>query len=304
MSPRTLALLALAATLTGCPRGPGDDTSDDTADDTGGDDTADDTGTDTSDTSDTGTDTGSPPIDCHVLPAAFPADWAGDIVPKTLITNTPYTDTASGLATLVDTIAALPVNTTSTPDTFVTPITVTEAYVLTTGFKPSAATSEVNFWVADKDDVAYVRLATASSVAVKAGDKVTFTATKGQNFSGDIQVSEINTFSVVSSNNPVYVKESTGATLTVADAFWVHHLYGELTDAGTGCGGSSTCFTFKHGTGGAQTASLRIQNGNLTIPLVKGDCIAVYMPADQHQGGLSFDVTDFAWFKWYGNSGN
>jgi hypothetical protein len=117
-------------------------------------------------------------------------------------------------------------------------------------------------------------------------------------------VSEITGFTVTSSDNPVYVKESTGATLALADAFWVHHIYGELTDAGTSCGGSSTCFTFRHGGASGPTNSLRIQNGNLTIPLVQGDCIEVVMPADQFDGAISLDVTDFKWHRWYGNSGN
>jgi len=193
MSPRFLVLLSLSALLTGCPRGPGDDTSDDTADDTGGDDTADDTAdTDTgSDTTDT--DTGTASIDCHVLPSNLPA-WAGDIEPASLATGTPYTTTAVGLAELVDAVAALPSNTTTTPDTLTSAMTVTDAYVLSTGYKPSSATNEVNFWVADQNDVVYVRLAVTASVVVKSGDKVTFTATKAQNYAGDLQVAELSAF--------------------------------------------------------------------------------------------------------------
>jgi len=108
---------------------------------------------------------------------------------------------------------------------------------------------------------------------------------------------------VTSSNNPVYVRQSNGATFTIADAFWVHHLYGELTDAGAACG-PSTCFAFKTGGASGTTTSLRIRNDLLSVPLVKGDCIEVVMPADQFSGAITFDVSEFDWQRWYGNSGN
>ena len=312
---RLFGALALSTLLVGCPRTPDDTGSTDTGShDTGSTDTSTtDTGTTDTGTTDTSTDTGTTDTgttgtDCYTLPSGLPP-FGGSIDPS-LITNTPYDSVATGLADLVT--AA----TNATPDdgTVValdTPIDVSGAYVTSTGYIPSAATYEVNFWLADKNSAIYVRLSGAG-YDVKAGDQVDFTASAVANYNGTPQVSTITSLTVTSYNNDVYVRESTGATLTSDDFFWVHHIYGEIISDGTACGGSNYCFGFRHGGPSGPVETFRSYNGSnpTSAPIwVNGDCVEIYAPLDQYHDAPQLNMqnspsqsSELAWTRWFGNA--
>lgn len=79
----------------------------------------------------------------------------------------------------------------------------------------------------------------------------------------------------------------------------MHNLFSELT-GGAPCG-PATCFELYHGAGETQSVPFRIRNDDLSIPLVEGDCIEVYAPLTLYDGLPRIDVTNFDWFRWYGN---
>lgn len=284
----TLILALSPLTLTGCPP--------DNPDDTGDTDTSD---TDTTDPgTDTDTDTDTPAgIDCHVVPSILP-EWAGDIEPPSLATTVPYTLDAG----LDDVMAAMP----AVGESVTVDIDVTGAYVTTLGFNPGVDAGEVHsFYIGDVSGGIYVRLdfTSAPSVDVVPGDAVNFTVTEVENFNGLLQISAISDLSVVSENNEIYVKAASGQTLdTTNDISELHQLHGELVSGATGCGGSSVCFDFETRDGDTSVVSmLRVNNNNLTPPLIEGDCVQVNAPLTEFNGDAQFNIGNFAWHRWYGN---
>jgi hypothetical protein len=88
----------------------------------------------------------------------------------------------------------------------------------------------------------------------------------------------------------------------------VHHLYGELENQACDsppceCGGGRVCFDLVTRDGASENrTSFRINNNNLTIPLVAGDCVEMVAPLGRFNGTLQFDIDNFSWQRWFGNS--
>jgi len=235
--------------------------------------------TDTDDTDTGDTDTGTPPASCDEGPSDI-GTWFGGIDP-TLVTSDAYTNDA-GVAALV---AAAPADGEEATGTFA----VSGATVTNVGYPPTK-----NFWFADANGAMRTYLYEDAATEVLPGMIVNFTATTIKNYFGEIEVTAVSDFEVVSSGNPVQVVEALGANLDYAtQGRQMVHTYGQITAFIEECGTTSSCWTFTHG-----GADIRFRISN-EKGIIEGDCVEVVAPVASYTPDTLFDVGNWDWMRWY-----
>lgn len=200
----------------------------------------------------------------------------------------PTTGSLSGNSGLSQVAAAMPL----VDGTFVaSDIAVNGATVVATSFDSRA---NETFWLQDGVTVGAVRLATPTIfVNVRVGDIVNFRATELQNFEGHPQISALQSFAIVSSNNPVPYLDRTGQAISISDYGKVVRIGGVL-GSGVACGGASSCYPLTHG---ARVTTFRTASTFAEA----GDCTTFVGPVGAFPGPLApapmaqIDAVNFSW---------
>lgn len=181
-------------------------------------------------------------------------------------------------------------------NTLDTPISVSGALVIGTGFDSSQTTwDDANGWLFLQDGnttlVTY-GIFDADSVPadpVKVGDKVSFDVTEITNFGGQPEVSAIDTttFAVDSSDNDVPYTDLTDSEVTMDYYGQTVRVSGELTAVeNPDCGSGNVCYTLTHGDG--NTVTLRTKSNFVQ----EGSCVTFFGPMSAYPQPYDPDATD------------
>ena len=116
------------------------------------------------------------------------------------------------------------------------------------------------------------------------------TVRRVENYSGTLEITELDSISVSGATSEVYVYDSYGASLDVALQESLNvRLYGEVTSADGACGGDFQCFTLTHG---LSTETVRTRRS-----LEVGDCAIVTAPVARFEGAAQLDLRDDGWMQ-------
>lgn len=212
--------------------------------------------------------------------------WFG-LIPAGLATATfPYSNDAG----IDDVLAASP-QTDSAPDVDVN-IEVTGAIVINTGFPVTK-----NVWLQDANGAIRTYGNTSAPewfTGVNIGDAVSFTVTRIENYQGEIEVTGIENVSVVSTGNPVFVRDLTGTAISYAtDGRQNARIYGEAISNDGACGNTASCWTIQHG---GETIGARI---NDAYGVVVGDRLHFVAPISIFGSDVRIGSENFDWYEYY-----
>ncbi len=167
-----------------------------------------------------------------------------------------------------------------------TPITVTDALVVSTGFVPNGATSPFIIYLADANTALELRLPQGfeSPIDFATGMIVSFDVLAVENFSDSPQISNIENLTMTSEGNSVPVIDGSARALTPADWGRVVKVGGTLSTTSNGCGGESVCYTLDYGNG---TVTFRTESQFIE----PGDCVTFVGPLRSFPGPIGNTLT-------------
>jgi hypothetical protein len=121
---------------------------------------------------------------------------------------------------------------------------------------------------------------------------VNFTVNAITNYNGEIEITEISDWTVVSSGNPVYVQEGTGVDLDYSTmGREVFDLYGEITGELGECGGTNFCWELTHG-----GIVNEVRTGK---SIILGDCVHIVAPVNYYSDNALYDISNWDWMEYY-----
>ena len=205
-------------------------------------------------------------------------------------TDTPYTFEA-GVGEVVDVLSALTGGEYADLDHVIDGAVVTNI-----DYAPDGA-SDVSFWFADGTGSLRTYAADLGGLTVddlSRGDVVSFRATSGTSYYGELEVTEIADFQIVSSGEPVYVMDGNEAMLDY-DSHGRSNVsvYGEVLSLQGDCGGQN-CWDVELANG--QMVTLRVKD---IIELYVGDCIWWIGPLGVYDVDLRLPASNFDWFSYF-----
>ncbi len=287
--------LLFGMTLTACGRGgsSGLGNTIDTAGGTGTTNTGN-TNTGNTNTGNTGTGntgTGNTGFSCSDGPTDPEQLFADEFVSLyTRTTDTPYT-TDAGVGAIVDALSGLAGGEYADFD-----LIVNGAVVTNIDYAPDGA-SDVSFWFADGTGTMRTYATSLGSLTVNdltRGDVVSFRATSGTSYYGELEVTAIDDFQIVSSGEPIYVMDGNDAQLDYATHGRTNvSVYGEVLSLQGDCGGQN-CWDVELANG--QMVTLRV---NEMIELYVGDCLWWIGPLGTYDGDLRLPASNFDWFSYF-----
>lgn len=189
-----------------------------------------------------------------------------------------------------------------------TPIDVTEALVVATGFDsnqtPNVDEANQKLWLNDTNSALQFWFAFPEGEVptdpIKVGDRISFKATELTNYGGTPEISgiESDSFTNVSSGNDVPFTDYTGMEIPVDDYLRPVRVAGVITSEARECG--ATCFDLTHGAEGSeQTTELRTNSQFIA----QGDCVTFFGPlgsfptplADADAATVQLNEQNFNW---------
>jgi hypothetical protein len=197
---------------------------------------------------------------------------------------------------------------------------VTNALVISTSYltDQDVSRSQTSFWVSDGEAAMEVRLYNPEIMAgqypdfqVRAGQRISFTATKLSRYYSSLQIAGGSNWEVTSTNEDVYVWEPTNeiggcgednACKDMEESQYVHRIVritGILGDYGNegsaySCGGEAKCWGIKYGDG-MNTVIIRTTSKFVET----GQCVTYVGPLSFYQGNPQLNVDNFDWLRSY-----
>lgn len=208
----------------------------------------------------------------------------------TRTTDTPYT-TDAGVGAIVDALSGLSGGEYADFD-----LIVNGAVVTNIDYAPDGA-SDVSFWFADGTGTMRTYATSLGSLTVNdltRGDVVSFRATSGTSYYGELEVTAIEDFQIVSGGEPIYVMDGNDTLLDYATHGRSNvSVYGEVLSLQGDCGGQN-CWDVELSSG--QMVTLRV---NEMIELYVGDCLWWIGPIGTYDGDLRLPASNFDWFSYF-----
>ena len=253
-------------------------------------DCASDTAADTDTAGDTDTDT-----DTDTGPCAPPDSWTGGVNPA-LYTTSPYDASYdAGLAAMVPYMPETSSTSSSDLSWLVYGATVTAVSQGTSSCVDSVYIADANWTVVVADEYG------CATAAV--GDKVGFGTNNLGGYYGERRVPRLSGWTVLSSANPVYVRELGAESLDYLSTFsQLTHTWGELTRASSyDCDRDRECYILDHN---GQENLVRVPADD-TFGLVPdyagGRCVEIVAPVSIHMGSdgdaTFLDVREADWMR-------
>ena len=177
---------------------------------------------------------------------------------------------------------------------------ITEATITSTNF-------EGNAWfgvtIEDKKGTATIfldgREVTVPETLPKVGDKVSFKIDSYSIYRGETpQISEISDYTVVSSDNPVRVRDLTGEEVSGIGVNEIVRIGGKITEVTNAtCGGSAKCYNLQHGEEGSEK-NITYRTSSTFAKV--GDCITYVGPLNLYpqyseSPQPQLNVLNFSW---------
>lgn len=208
----------------------------------------------------------------------------------TQTTDAPYTSDA-GVGAIVEALSSLSGGEYADFD-----LVVNGAVVTNIDYAPDGA-SDVNFWFADSTGTMRTYATSLGSLTVDdltRGDVVSFRATSGTSYYGELEVTAIEDFQIVSSGEPIYVMDGNDSLLDYGTHGRTNvSVYGEVLSLQGDCGGQN-CWDVELANG--QMVTLRV---NEMVELYVGDCIWWIGPLGTFDGELRLPASNFDWFSYF-----
>ncbi|MCB9524002.1 MAG: hypothetical protein H6702_11645 [Myxococcales bacterium] len=179
-----------------------------------------------------------------------------------------------------------------------TPIDVRITGVVVTATMPDrpvdSPRSQTRFWVADgvaNGEVALPPDLTegVADFPIRAGQRISFTATQVQRFHGQPQISGATGWALEVDEADVYITEPTDPLRFESDLARIVRLTGTLRGDGAPCGGDSRCWTLEMEPGWSET--LRSASDRLA----RGDCVTFVGPVSAFGGTAQLDTFNYDW---------
>ena len=127
-------------------------------------------------------------------------------------------------------------------------------------------------------------------LVVKVGSKISVTVTKVGSYGNAAQIVEAKDWAVTAVQQPVYIDERTGKSLTVEDTSKLVRVTGVLTGEHTACGtGDNKCWSFEYA---GQTPVVFRSASKF---LATGDCVTFVGPVGRFNDDVQLNTTNFGW---------
>ena len=152
--------------------------------------------------------------------------------------------------------------------------------------------ADKTFWVEDANGAHRTYLPDAVTPAPVPGDEVSFTVNAITNYFGELEITALSDWTVVSSGNPVHVGEGTGVALDYATmGRKVYDVYGEITGELGECGGTNYCWELTHG-----GVVSEVRTGK---SIILGDCVHLVAPVNYYDDNALYDIGNWDWMEYY-----
>lgn len=177
-------------------------------------------------------------------------------------------------------------------------VNITGAIVTAVGYVPQTNDGTVLFYFEDMSGVGqafYVDTMAAGvdPLSLEPGDEINMHATMGLHYFGTYEVTAIDSMTVVSKGNPVYVTTvDSGALDPTGMRNRMVEVWGTITGEQGGCGGSANCYDLTYND--SQYAIWRTSANTFV-----DDCVHYIGPLGEFQGDAQLNVDNFDWFRWW-----